>query len=198
MSWGGFFFFYERAKARWTALGDSAKIAALRDSCASIEAGCIMVLITNPVWLVKTRLQLQQSGSLEAARPYKGMFDAFHRIIVEEGVRSLYRGVLPALLLTSHGAIQLVVYEQLKRLKAPDGPSAALALVYGSVAKLAASIVTYPYQLVKTRLQKRYPAISRSVNLHCSTCLTRSPFIRVLRANMLRISSVASEFNSYS
>jgi len=161
LSWGGFFFFYERAKARWTRLVDNALGAAWRDSCASIEAGCIMVLVTNPVWLVKTRLQLQRGDGLDPTktgrRPYTGMFDAFYRIVTEEGVRALYRGVLPAILLTSHGAIQLVVYEQLKRLKAPDSWGAPLALAYGSIAKLAASISTYPYQLVKTRLQQRYP-----------------------------------------
>lgn len=100
----------------------SSAVTPLQDAGASIEAGAVMVLITNPVWLVKTRLQLyvvrgsgdharRQRGALETAvQPYSGMFDAFVRIVQEEGVLSLYRGVLPSLLLTSHGAIQLVVF----------------------------------------------------------------------------------------
>lgn len=127
MSWGGFFFFYELAKPRWS--GNRI----VRDAGASIEAGAVMVLITNPVWLVKTRLQLQRGALETSVKPYSSMFDAFVRIVREEGILSLYRGVLPSLLLTSHGAIQLVVYEQLKRFKQPDGSSALLALVYGSV-----------------------------------------------------------------
>jgi len=40
---------------------------------------------------------------------YKGFWDAFKRIGREEGIKGLYRGLGPALLLTSHGAIQVLV-----------------------------------------------------------------------------------------
>ena len=42
--------------------------------------------------------------------PYKGMIDATYRIIKEEGVKTLYSGLLPSLLLTSHAAIQFVIF----------------------------------------------------------------------------------------
>lgn len=49
--------------------------------------------------------------------PYKGMIDAVVRIVREEGFKTLYCGLLPSLLLTSHAAIQFVIYEELKRIE---------------------------------------------------------------------------------
>ena len=148
LSWGGFFYFYERFKPE--------KAGALNHAIASIQSGACMVFLTNPVWLVKTRLQLQRNETTRV--PYKGILDAFTRIVKEEGWLALYRGILPALFLTSHGAVQFVVYEKLKELRPPSTDAGrSEALVYGGVSKLAAATATYPYQVVKTRVQQRYP-----------------------------------------
>ena len=45
---------------------------------------------------------------------YKGGIDAFRTIFREEGIRGLYQGLLPAILLTSHGAVQFATYEYMK------------------------------------------------------------------------------------
>lgn len=50
-------------------------------------------------------------------KPYNGMTDALVRIVREEGFHTLYCGLLPSLLLTSHAAIQFVIYEELKRIE---------------------------------------------------------------------------------
>lgn len=106
---------------------------------AAWEGGTITCFFTNPLWLVKTRLQLQTnaptapvsghiSGAAAAAaanaaavdvshhRAYRGMLHALATIVREEGALGLYRGLFPALLLVSHGMVQFAVYEELKRL----------------------------------------------------------------------------------
>lgn len=67
----------------------------------------MLVFIFNPFWVVKTRLALQGAESASQKR-YDGMFDALKTIAREEGMRGLYKGLVPALLLTSHGAIQVI------------------------------------------------------------------------------------------
>jgi solute carrier family 25 folate transporter 32 len=80
-----------------------------------------MVFVTNPVWLIKLRLQLQMkrtaSEHIHAKNitQYDGFVDAFRKIIKADGVLGLYKGTGPALLLTSHGGVQFVVYEYLRK-----------------------------------------------------------------------------------
>ena len=85
-------------------------------SCA---AGIVMVIITNPIWLIKTRMQLQMTKASEQhhvqQRPYNSMWDAFRTIVRQEGPLALYRGSSAAFLLTSNGGIQFVVYETLRK-----------------------------------------------------------------------------------
>lgn len=47
---------------------------------AGYVAGVIMVFATNPVWMIKTRMQLQdKTAKTGAARPYSGLFGKFPR-----------------------------------------------------------------------------------------------------------------------
>lgn len=72
--------------------------------------GAQVCLVTNPIWVVKTRLQLQRGRGRVARRlpplpkngsgvplQYNGLFDAARRIAREEGVQGLYRGLGPSL-----------------------------------------------------------------------------------------------------
>lgn len=69
--------------------------------------------ITNPIWVIKTRLQLQRGpGPAVSPRlrqsvthlrgnagPYRGFVHAVKQIAKEEGVQGFYKGLLPSLLL---------------------------------------------------------------------------------------------------
>jgi solute carrier family 25 (mitochondrial folate transporter), member 32 len=159
LSWGGYFYFYENSKRRKQhALVKSSSgrrsLGTTDHLLASTEAGMIMVAFTNPLWLIKTRLQIQ--GGDTNVRQYKGLSDAIMRITKEEGILGLYKGAGPALLLTSHGAVQFAVYEHLKKITDSDkGPKAWVSVMTGITSKLIATVVTYPYQVIKSRLQRQ-------------------------------------------
>eukprot|EP01083_Nonionella_stella_P098105 275785_1 len=201
-SWGGYFFFYERMKKEMIVLKRESHrrnssltitkndqdviLGPLENFTAACLSGAIMVGFTNPIWLIKTRMQLQlkraQEGQLKQAAqskssssvkpPYTNIFNAAQTIVREEGVLALYRGTIPALMLTTNGGIQFVAYEFLK-LNFGEYTKAAREnnnhkhgvlerlqdslgyLSMGAVSKILASTATYPVQLIKSRLQQR-------------------------------------------
>ncbi|CAK9320707.1 unnamed protein product [Citrullus colocynthis] len=166
VSWGLYFFFYGRAKERYSDNGKKDLSPSLHLASAA-EAGALVCFCTNPVWLVKTRMQLQ--SPLHQAQPYSGLYDAFRTILREEGFAALYKGIVPGLMLVSHGAIQFTVYEELRKVIANsrskgtrvDAQSSGELLnsgdyaVLGGSSKIAAMLLTYPFQVIRARLQQR-------------------------------------------
>jgi solute carrier family 25 folate transporter 32 len=90
---------------------------------------------------------------------YRGFLHAVRTIVRDEGPMALYKGLVPALFLVSHGAIHFTIYEELKSLSAnyrEDGQMGRFdPLVLGAASKAVASTVTFPYQTVKARMQRR-------------------------------------------
>jgi solute carrier family 25 folate transporter 32 len=175
LAWGLYFACYNRAKARYASWAPQrAELPAAAHLAAAAEAGAAVSVLTNPVWVAKTRLQLQRRGrdascgrDAPEARPYRGLAHALRRIAAEEGLRGLYRGLLPSLALVSHGALQFTAYEALKKralagssapgegVEAPPRLRAAEAGAIGVASKLLASGATYPSQVLRARLQQR-------------------------------------------
>ncbi|KAJ7459671.1 mitochondrial NAD transporter [Mycena latifolia] len=156
---------------------------------SAMTAGAASTICTNPLWVIKTRFMVQfiflsrrvgliltlcflrrsssrrQTQSRTEVR-YRHTLDAAMTIYRSEGASAFYRGLVPSLLGIAHVAVQFPLYEQLK-LWAQAGSDAPLSnqsiLLCSAVAKMTASVATYPHEVVRTRLQtQRRPLMAES------------------------------------
>jgi solute carrier family 25 protein 33/36 len=134
--------------------------------CAAAIAGIVTSSATNPIWVVKTRLQLSASDRLLPASAsaatggslFGGSVVATIRQIARgEGVRGFYKGLSASYLGVTESTIQWVLYERLKRVTASTQGAGGLQewagmLASAGTAKCIASLITYPHEV-------RHPSI---------------------------------------
>ena len=176
--WTVYFPCYDAAKERWAAACALPLSSPTVHVLAAGTAGCVTDVLTNPLWVVRTRLATQAlwrapaaaaaphrhrrrqrrraaAASAADAGAYRGMGDAFVRMAREEGVMSFFKGLKASLLGLSHIMIQFPLYERIKAdLEAREGEMRLQHVIAASAAsKLVASTITYPHEVIRARLQ---------------------------------------------
>ena len=124
---------------------------------AGALAGSATVLLTNPIWVVNTRMTARENeeanspgGPNKKAAP--GTISTFLKIVNEDGFMRLFAGVLPALVLVINPILQYTIFEQLKQMVEKTRKMGAYdSFLFGALGKLAATSITYPYITVKSR-----------------------------------------------
>jgi len=157
VSWGLYFMWYGNIKdlVRKTR-GSGSQLGSSDYFLASGVAGILTAIFTNPIWVIKTRML---STARHAPGAYRSIAHGTYELYSTEGIRGFYRGLLPSLFGVSHGAIQFMAYEQLKnhwalkRVGGQDGLTNWDYLYLSAVSKMFAGSITYPYQVVRARLQ---------------------------------------------
>ncbi|KAG8979736.1 hypothetical protein FRB90_007986, partial [Tulasnella sp. 427] len=83
-------------------------------------------------------------------------------IIRVEGVRGLYKGLSASYLGVTEGTIQWVLYERLKKKVAGKGGAEEWLGMLGAAgaAKFTASLITYPHEVLRTRLRQDPPIVN--------------------------------------
>jgi solute carrier family 25 folate transporter 32 len=159
MSWGLYLFFYNTIDVLNNNEYKRKDLTFQDRIMYSTIAGITTMTITNPIWVVKTRMCLQYSNS-QTNISYKNTFDCIRKIYKFEGMKAFYKGLIPGIFGTIHGTIQFVSYEQMKDFYAKTFHttqfSTTMILTFSALSKLIAASTTYPYQVVRTRLQDQH------------------------------------------
>ncbi|XP_076136145.1 solute carrier family 25 member 32-like [Alosa pseudoharengus] len=193
-SWGLYFFFYNAIKA-YAKEGRESELSATEHMVFAAQSGILTLCLTNPIWVTKTQLVLQYSAD-RSRKQYKGMVDALVKIYKHEGIPGLYRGFVPGLFGTSHGALQFMAYEELKRdynkyrNKASDAKLDPLEYIaMAALSKIFAVATTYPYQVVRARLQDQHNKYHGVIDVVRRTWRNEGPvgFYKGMVANLIRV-----------
>jgi adenine nucleotide transporter 17 len=149
--------FFEKAALK--AGRASRKLTTVESMIAGALAGTATVLMTNPIWVINTRMTTHKKDLneqvLPGAKPSKApsTLGTLLALIRDEGPTRLFSGVMPALVLVINPILQYTVFEQLKNMlekKRRVTPTDAFYL--GALGKLLATSITYPYITVKSRM----------------------------------------------
>lgn len=168
-----YFWAYSTTKAALSSrFGESSPV----HMASAATAGIVSNTLTNPIWLMKSRVQLQVGTSASNPRVYRGYADAIVKIFQEEGIRGFFKGLSASYWGVTEGALHFVVYERIKaRLieqnrariarggylnsrNPPPRPEDLTPFQYltaAAVAKFLASAATYPHEVVRLRMREQ-------------------------------------------
>jgi len=212
--WGLYFMWYELLKRRIARNdpstlhttpggGHEVRLSPGGYLLASAEASALTAVMTNPLWVVRVRIFTSRPGD---AHDYRTLHNGVYQIGRHEGLRGLYRGSTFALIGISNGALQFMAYEELKQLgfamkrkryeregrtwrEGGEKLSNVEYIVMSATSKLVALATTYPYQVIRARLQSNnplYPNIPTILRLTYRQSGLPG-FYRGLATNMIRV-----------
>jgi len=200
-SWGLYFLFYNMLKAR----DSSSDLSAGRYLLYSAEASAATAVITNPLWVMKVRMFTTHPSDPTA---YRGLWHGLVSTYRSEGMWGLWRGTSLALFGVSNGALLFMAYKKMKvwgfqqKRKAfamagkpwspnDDKLSNTSYTIMSGASKLWALAITYPYQVVRSRIQNNatthlYPTIPATIRRTWAEEGVRG-FYRGLATNFVRV-----------
>lgn len=149
--------FFEKAAA--TAGRANKKLTTVESMIAGAIAGSATVIITNPIWVVNTRVTTRkrdEEGDLEKGvkkQANPSTIGTLMALLKNEGPQALFAGVMPALVLVINPILQYTLFEQMKNyVEKRRKMTPTIAFFLGALGKLFATSVTYPYITVKSQM----------------------------------------------
>ncbi|XP_012988762.2 solute carrier family 25 member 36-A [Esox lucius] len=130
-------------------------------------AGFTAITATNPIWLIKTRLQLDSRNRGERRM---NAFECVRKVYQAEGWRGFYRGMSASYAGISETVIHFVIYESIKRKLLESKAQASMdqdedeavkdasdfvgMMLAAATSKTCATSIAYPHEVIRTRLRE--------------------------------------------
>uniref|UniRef100_A0A3B3TKB3 Solute carrier family 25 member 36a n=2 Tax=Poecilia TaxID=8080 RepID=A0A3B3TKB3_9TELE len=129
-------------------------------------AGFTAITATNPIWLIKTRLQLDSRNRGERRM---NAFECMRRVYQVDGLRGFYRGMSASYAGISETVIHFVIYESIKRKlleskvhnsmdeedeTSKDASDFVGMMLAAATSKTCATSIAYPHEVIRTRLRE--------------------------------------------
>jgi len=127
---------------------------------SAMSAGFSTSTTTNPIWLIKTRLQLDRATSNNRLTVKRTIIDIYK----EAGLSGFWKGVTASYWGISETVIHFVIYEALKKQLAVSQNKRkgqektfmdfAGFMLCGACSKTCATCIAYPHEVARTRLRE--------------------------------------------
>ncbi|XP_060099329.1 mitochondrial folate transporter/carrier isoform X2 [Heteronotia binoei] len=155
----GLYFFFYNAIKAYKTEDKQESLGASEHLVSAAEAGAMTLCITNPIWVTKTRLVLQYEAGIDPSKRQ-------------------YKGMVDAL-------IKIYKCEGIRGLY----KSTLEYITMAALSKIFAVSATYPYQVVRARLQDQHNKYSGVVDVICRTWRTEGVhgFYKGIVPNVLRV-----------
>ncbi|XP_034039093.1 solute carrier family 25 member 36-A-like [Thalassophryne amazonica] len=129
-------------------------------------AGFTAITATNPIWLIKTRLQLDARNRGERRM---NTLECIRRVYQMDGLRGFYRGMSASYAGISETVIHFVIYERIKHKllenkthtsmeeedESVKGTSEFVGMMLAAAtSKTCATTIAYPHEVIRTRLRE--------------------------------------------
>ncbi|KAL3732355.1 hypothetical protein ACJRO7_029078 [Eucalyptus globulus] len=177
-SQGVYYYFYQifRKKAEIAALERRKK--GMGDGTVGMFSSLMVAALSGPFLKrlfvdLQTHSKISKKSELDMAAPDDAILAAvepppygtghvIQEVYNEAGFWGFWKGVFPTLIMVSNPSIQFMLYETMlkklnkrRALKGKSAPTALEIFLLGALAKLGATVVTYPLLVVKARLQAK-------------------------------------------
>ncbi|KAK6454171.1 mitochondrial FAD carrier protein [Scheffersomyces xylosifermentans] len=187
-AWGLYFTLYAEFKSMITT-GSST----INYFSSSTLAGISTSLLTNPLWVLKTRIL---ASSRNDSKAYKSITDGVISILRKEGILSFWRGTIPSMFSVFQGSLQFTFYDNFKNYTQKryetDQLTTAQYIYISATSKIFSMSIMYPSQVVRSILQN-YEGKSkdertiRSAVKHLWSKEGIRGFYKGISANILRV-----------
>jgi len=118
----------------------------IRTILSGALSGGSQILVTYPLDVVRTRVAVFQQ--------YKGTIDCITKTFRNEGARGFYQGIgLTVLSVMPYVGISLTIYDSCKKYLLPKDAPIFYRLMPGAIGSISAGCCTFPFDVVRRRLQ---------------------------------------------